>query len=297
MHVSRSLSSALSPEAIAWLKTALYTAIALVAFAANSIICRLALGTAAIDPSSYTVIRLMSGAVVLAIIAGLGRGEGTFATHPGQWLSALMLFIYATTFSLAYVSLSAGTGALILFGSVQATMFSWGILKGERPCLLQYGGMVTATAGFVFLMLPGLQAPSLLGACLMAAAGISWGVYSVRGQGAGNSVAVTADNFLRTLPFSLPMAFVLCKWTTLSMTGVILAVVSGALTSGLGYVIWYTALKGLSTTRAAVVQLLVPVIAAVGGIVFLHEEVSLHLIVAAVLIMSGAGTYILYRRT
>jgi len=224
------------------LQITLLTTFALVAFAANSILCRMALGDALIDPASFSTIRLVSGAVVLWIIAKTTAGKDN-ARHSGSWISAAMLFLYAVAFSFAYVSLNAGMGALILFGSVQATMIAVGLFKGERPHILAWCGLSIALAGLVYLVLPGLEAPSFSGAVLMTIAGFSWGVYSLRGMNVTNPVAVTADNFMRSVPLTVAVSLILLSTLKLSGGGVLLAVLSGGLTSGIGYVVWYTALR------------------------------------------------------
>jgi len=266
----------------------LLTTFALIAFAANSIICRMALGNAAIDPASFSTIRLVSGAVVLwVIVKATLRGKA--GKHPGSWWSAAMLFLYAAAFSFAYVSLNAGVGALILFGAVQATMISAGLLKGERPSMLAWCGFIIALAGLVYLVLPGLAAPSFSGAVLMAIAGFAWGIYSLRGLGITNPAAITADNFLRSVPMTAMVSLVLIPSLQLSLGGILLAVLSGGLTSGVGYVVWYAALRHLSATRAAMLQLLVPIIAASGGVLLLSEQLTLRLILSSLLIIGGVG--------
>ncbi|HEY4127947.1 MAG TPA: DMT family transporter, partial [Gammaproteobacteria bacterium] len=243
------------------------TTLALAAFAANSLLCRLALRGEHADPTAFTLIRIASGAAVLVLVLHLRRVQRI----RGDWPSALALFVYAIAFSLAYVSLSAGTGALLLFGAVQASMLLVGIWKGERPGLIQGLGLVLAVAGLVYLVLPGVEAPQPEGAALMLAAGVAWGLYSLRGRRAGDAVSATAGNFLRATPLAIFAALLSLSRLDVDTTGWALALSSGVLTSGLGYVVWYTALKGLSTTRAAVVQLSVPVIAAFGGVLLLGE--------------------------
>ena len=276
------------------LRTILYTMFALTAFAANSVICRLALGTSSIDPASFTMIRIVSGAFSIGIIGGMIKGN--LSKHPGNWFSAFTLTLYATCFSLAYMSLSAGTGALILFGAVQVTMFIWGLWKGERPQIFQWSGFLIALAGFAYLMLPKLETPSLSSALLMALSGVSWGIYSILGGGVEDPVAVTGDNFFRAVPMIIPINLLVFNHLDISLNGATLAVLSGAVTSGVGYVIWYEALKDLTPTRAAVSQLLVPVIAAMGGAVFLYEQLTMHLIVSAFMIISGAGSYLIGKK-
>jgi drug/metabolite transporter (DMT)-like permease len=267
--------------------TAITTILALIAFASNSVLCRLALAPGAIDAPTFTTIRLVSGAVTLLVISlatGRARRRGA-----GNWLSGGMLFIYAICFSLAYVDLNTATGALILFGAVQLTMIVTAIATGERPQLLQWAGLVAALSGFVYLVSPGLEAPSASGSILMTASGIAWGVYTLRGRGNADPISATTDNFVRAVPFILVVGGLLMRDAHVTSRGAILALVSGALTSGVGYVIWYAALKGLTATRAASVQLTVPVIAALGGIVFMSESVSLRLALATAAILGGVG--------
>ena len=275
--------------------TALYTSLAMVAFASNSLLNRLALGRESIDAVSYTTIRLMAGALTLWLLASLQKNS-TGPKIRGNWLSAVMLFLYAVAFSFAYLSLSAGTGALILFGSVQVTMLLVALRSGERPQLLEWLGVLLAMGGLVYLVLPGLEAPSPLGSALMMMAGIAWGVYSLRGRGASSPLADTTGNFIRAVPLILAVLIVSLKGVQLSPAGILLAVISGAIASGLGYVIWYTALAGLTATRAAIVQLSVPVLAAWGGVVFLAEDISLRLILAGALILGGIALAIGGRR-
>ena len=275
--------------------TALYTSLTMVAFASNSLLNRLALGQESIDAVSYTTVRLVSGALVLWLIASLQKDSADSKVR-GNWISASMLFLYAITFSFAYLSLSAGTGALILFGTVQMTMILFALRSGERPQLLEWLGVFLALGGLVYLVLPGLEAPSPLGSALMTTAGVAWGVYSLRGRGSSLPLADTTGNFLRAVPLIIAVLLVSLDGMHLSQTGILLAVLSGAVASGLGYVIWYAALSGLTATRAAIVQLSVPVLAAWGGVVFLTEDVSLRLVLAAALILGGIALAIAGRR-
>ena len=275
-------------------RTALCTMLALTAFAANSILCRLALEGPAIDAASFTTVRLLSGALTLLVFSSLASKSST-SVRQGNWGAASLLFLYAVAFSFAYLSLSAGTGALILFAAVQLTMILAALLAGERPAQLEWLGLVAALAGLVYLVSPGLSAPSAAGSLLMGLAGISWGLYSLLGRGVQDPVAVTTGNFVRSVPFALLVSAVAFRSLELSGSGVLLAMVSGALTSGLGYVIWYAALPGLSATRAATVQLSVPVLAAVGGVLFLFETVTVRLLFSAVLILGGIGLSLLGR--
>jgi drug/metabolite transporter (DMT)-like permease len=260
------------------------TVLAMMAFAGNSLLCRLALKHTSIDAATFTTIRLVSGAVTLWLIVRIRRGASTGA---GNWPSALALFAYAAGFSFAYISLSAATGALLLFGAVQATMIGYGIYAGERLTRLQWLGLMLALGGLIGLLLPGLSAPPLSGSLLMLGAGIAWGVYSLRGKGAGDPTRVTAGNFLRAVPIAAALSLLLWSGRSLESSGFWYAVASGALTSGIGYAIWYTALPALKATHAATVQLSVPVIAALGGILFLGEPVNLRLVLASVAILGG----------
>lgn len=260
------------------------TAAAMIAFAANSVLCRLALRDTAIDPASFTSLRLLSGAVTLWLLTRLSSGRTSLA---GSWRSAAALFAYAAAFSFAYVSLPAGTGALLLFGAVQATMIIGGWLGGERLALPQACGLAVAFSGLVILVLPGISAPPWQGALLMLAAGVAWGLYSLRGRGVENPTAVTAGNFLRAVPMAIALSMLFMTAARFDERGAVYALLSGALASGLGYAVWYTALRGLRATGAATVQLSVPVIAALGGIAFLGETVTLRLFIAAIAILGG----------
>ncbi len=268
------------------LRTLALTVFTLIAFASNSILCRLALAGDSIDPASFTSIRILSGAVTLAVIVALSRRG---ARHGGGWGSAFFLALYAVAFSFAYITLPAGTGALILFGCVQATMIVAALRAGERPGPLQWTGLAIALGGLVYLTAPGLAAPSPVGSVLMALAGLAWGVYTLRGRGSGDPLLATSRNFLRAVPFALVVSVVTITQRDVSARGALLAVASGAIASGIGYVVWYAALKGLSATRAATVQLSVPVIAALGGVLFLSESVTARLAVSAALILGGVG--------
>jgi len=268
--------------------TAALTVFALIAFAGNSVFCRLALAGPIIDPASYTAVRLITGAVTLWIIAAFRRKE-SFGKSGGSWISASMLFLYAVTFSFAYISLSAGTGALILFAAVQITMIAVGLYAGERPEILEWLGLFIAISGLIYLVSPGITAPSILGSLLMAIAGIAWGVYSLRGRGASDPVGVTTDNFLRTVPLVIGLILLWLSTLTITPMGFLWAALSGSITSGVGYVLWYAALPRLTATRAATVQLAVPVLAALAGVVVLSEAISLRLVISSVAILGGVG--------
>lgn len=265
------------------------TTAALLAFAGNSLLCRTALAHTSIDAASFTTIRLISGALVLWGLVQFTRRE---ATGRGSWSSALALFAYAAAFSFAYVTLPTGTGALLLFGAVQASMIGWGFFKGERFAALQWLGLGLALAGLVGLLLPGLSAPPLGGALLMIAAGVAWGVYSLRGKGAGDPLRVTAGNFVRTVPLAVALSLLTLANARLDAAGVAYAVASGAITSGVGYAIWYAVLPQLKATTAATLQLSVPVIAALGGIVWLGEPLTLRLLLASAAILGGVALVI-----
>ena len=268
-------------------RTAQLTALAIVAFAANSVLCRLALRPGFIDPMSFLSVRLASGAATLLVVS---RWTST-RRHDlgGSWTSAGILMLYGVPFSFAYVGLSAGTGALILFGCVQITMLVAALRSGERPHVLQWLGLGLALVGLVYLVLPGIEAPPPLSAGLMALGGFGWGVYSLLGRGAPDPLAQTTGTFVRCVPLTLGLSLVLVARAHAQWTGVLLAVASGAIASGLGYVVWYSALRGLTTTRAAVVQLAVPVVAALGGVLFLAEAVSARLLLSTVLVLGGIG--------
>ena len=246
-------------------RTFAYTLFALVAFAGNSVLCRLALGDNAIDAASFTVIRLVSGIIALLVIVKFASKKSE-PPSKGSWTAAFMLFLYAVAFSFAYISLDTGTGALILFGAVQITMIVISLITGNRLHYSEWIGVSVAFFGFVYLVMPGLSTPSLTGFILMTIAGIAWGIYTLKGRGSKQALNDTAYNFLRTLPFVLILMVISLGDVSLTPAGILLAVLSGAITSGVGYTIWYIALGGLSATQAAVVQLLVPVIAALGGV-------------------------------
>lgn len=274
-------------------RTLLLTTLTMLAFAGNSVLCRIALRETGIDAASFTTIRLASGAVVLWLIVRFFRRA---QAGGGSWLSALMLFAYAAGFSFAYLSLTTATGALLLFGAVQATMILYGLWRGERFGAWQLVGLALAVGGLVGLLLPGLSAPPLAGAALMLMAGAAWGVYSIRGKGAGDATRVTAGNFLRAVPFAIvlsALSLLPLAEARLDPAGVAYALASGAITSGLGYAIWYTVLPMLKSTSAATVQLSVPVIAALGGIVFLGEAVTLRFALASIAILGGIALVIL----
>jgi drug/metabolite transporter (DMT)-like permease len=274
------------------------TTFAMLAFAGNSLLCRVALRDTAIDAASFTAIRLASGALVLALIVRARSGRPGAA---GSWPAAACLFGYAAAFSFAYRELSAATGALLLFGAVQTAMLSWGIATGERLRALQVAGLLIAVGGLVYMLLPGLAAPPIEGAAFMIAAGIAWAGYSLLGRGTKDATAATAGNFLRAVPFaaalSLAMAAGMNAGTTVDHTGALYAMVSGAITSGLGYVLWYAALPSLTAASAAVIQLSVPAIAALGGVVLLAEPLSSRLVIASVTILGGIALTILRPRT
>ena len=273
--------------------TLLLTLIAMIAFAANSLLCRLALGAGHIDAATFATVRVLSGALVLlAIVAPAWRRRGR---PPADRRAVAMLFGYMTLFSLAYLSLSAGTGALLLFGAVQLTMFAAALRSGERFPAWSWAGLTLAVMGIVYLVLPGVAAPDPLGALLMAGAGIAWGVYSLRGRGVEDPVGATANNFLFCVPLVIAISLVFAGQTHFSAAGLVLAVASGAVASGLGYVIWYAALRGLTASSAATVQLSVPALAAIGGVLLLAEPLTLRLILASVATLGGIAIVLLQR--
>lgn len=274
-------------------RTVFLTSLALIAFASNSLLCRIALKQTGIDAASFTTIRLISGALMLWGIVRIRHGTGQ---GNGNWGSAAALFIYAAGFSFAYLSLPAATGALMLFSAVQITMIGYGLWTGERLQRLQVVGLVLALGGLIGLLRPGLSAPPLTGSILMLAAGAAWGVYSLRGRSAGDPTRVTAGNFMRAALIAAAMSALMIKTAALHNSGVWYAIASGALASGIGYSIWYTALPGLKATQAATVQLSVPVIAAAGAVVFLGEPISLRLALASAAILGGIALVILEKR-
>ncbi|MGM8938471.1 DMT family transporter [Psychrobacter glaciei] len=298
------------------MKATLYTIIALIAFAANSLFCRMALAEGYIDAWSFTIIRLLSGAICLSIIMGvysynLRRKDLTFNNpqnkailkDKGSWLSSLSLVVYALCFSIAYVELDTGTGALILFSAVQLTMIGWGIYKKEQLSALQWMAFIVAVAGFVYLMLPSAAVPSVLAATLMAVSGVAWGIYSIRGKTCVSPLRATGFNFIRSLvaiPLLLIIGMVYLKnmpLATISIEGILLACASGAIASGMGYSVWYMAMPLLKSTQAAVVQLCVPVLAAILGVVFLSEQLTLPFILASAVILGAVLVFILNKKT
>ena len=268
----------------AW-RTLGLTGVAMVAFAANSLLCRLALQGQAIDPASFGSVRLASGALVLALLVRARPAAAREARR--DWVAASMLWLYVACFSYAYLWLSAGTGALVLFGAVQMTMFGVGLARGERFSAVAWAGLALAVGGLVALVLPGVSAPSPAGAALMALAGVAWGVYTLRGRGAGDPTAVTAGNFLRAAPMALAVSVLMAAHFHASARGIALAAASGALASGLGYAVWYAALRGLSALRAATVQLSVPPLAALGGVLWLSEPLTARLATSSLAILGG----------
>ena len=271
------------------------TLLAMIAFAGNSVLCRIALEQTQIDAASFTFVRLISGALILWLLVKIRHAH---AEGRGSWLSAFALFIYAAGFSFAYVSLSAATGALLLFGSVQASMIGYGIAKGEQISLLQKVGLSLALVGLAVLFLPGASAPPMFGALLMISAGIAWAIYSLRGKNElGDPTCITAGNFIRTIPMTLIMGIVLAGTYSLEkfsadFLGVAYAVASGSLASGLGYALWYAVLPQLKAITAASVQLSVPVITAMGGAFILYEPITLRVALASAAILGGIAVVI-----
>ncbi|MEM8501665.1 MAG: DMT family transporter [Cyanobacteria bacterium P01_D01_bin.1] len=282
-----------SPSAI---KTSSLTGITLIAFAANSLLTRMALeGEGSIDAASFVTIRLASGAVMLLAITALTRKEKSLNAAKVSWITALMLFLYAITFSFSYLQLAAGTGALILFGTVQVTMIMTALSQGEKPSTAEWVGLAVALLGLIYLVSPGLEAPPVIGSVLMVIAGIAWGIYSLLGRGSAQPVTNTMNNFVRAVPLALGVSLATISRLHLTGIGVLLAVLSGAIASGVGYALWYAALRGLSATRAATVQLSVPVLAAIGGVLFLRETLSLRLLLASLMILGGVSLAMLGR--
>jgi drug/metabolite transporter (DMT)-like permease len=270
-----------------------FSLLAMIAFAGNSLLCRLALTHTSIDAASFTSIRIASGALVLWLIIRIR--DGSFRVD-GNWSSAFALFTYAAGFSFAYVRLPVGTGALLLFAAVQATMITYGLYAGERLQKRQVAGLLLAFAGLIYLLLPGVSTPPIDSALLMLGAGVAWGVYSLHGRSAGEAVRATAGNFIRAVSFSAVLSVVFLSRVSVDTLGLGYALASGALASGLGYVVWYMAVRGLQATSAATVQLSVPVIAAVSGVVILDEPITLRLFLASIAILGGIVLVIFYQQ-
>ncbi len=302
------------------MKATFYTVIALLAFAANSLFCRMALAEGYIDAWGFTIIRLMSAAVCLGVIMTLhayrlrsqavkysNTDREALLNDKGSWLSSFSLVVYALCFSLAYVALDTGTGALILFSAVQLTMIGWGIYKKEQLSTLQWLAFFVAVAGFIYLMLPSVAAPSLLAATLMAVSGVAWGVYSIRGKSCISPLRATGFNFFRSL-VAVPILLIVGIYLnntgvtnshleSITTKGIVLACASGAIASGMGYSIWYTAMPLLKNTQAAIVQLCVPVLAALLGVVFLSEQLTVPFVVASAIILGAVLVFILNKDT
>ena len=277
------------------IKIIVYTVFALIAFAFNSILCRMALRAGEADAAGFTAVRLVSGALALLAISYFAS-SAKISLKRGSWTSAFFLFAYAIGFSFAYIGLTVAAGALILFSSVQFTMVAVALFRGERPQMLEWLGLLVALGGLVYLVLPGLTSPPLFASLLMAAAGVAWGFYTLRGKGSGDPLGDTTGNFIRSVPM---MAIALVPFffqVQLSPRGWILAILSGAIASGVGYTVWYAALKHHTATRAAVLQLAVPVIVAFGGVLLLSEEMTTRLLIAAALILGGIGMTIFGRK-
>jgi len=282
-----------SPPAMSRTSVIGLTLVAMMAFAANSLLCRMALKYTAIDPASFTTVRIVSGALVLWLIVTL-RGDNR--RMAGNWLSALAIFVYAAAFSFAYVSLPTATGALILFGAVQASMIGYGLFRGERLDGMRRLGFLIAAGGLLALLLPGVSRPSLSGALLMLTSGAAWAVYSLRAKGGGDPIAATAGNFARALPLAFGLSVLMLPALSIDPAGLMYAALSGGTASGLGYVVWYMALRGLNAIEASTVQLFVPVLAAGGGTLFLSEPVSLRLVLTGAAILGGVALVVIRRQ-
>jgi len=271
-------------RATSLVRTAVLTAATLVCFAANSLLCRAALRPRLVDAATFTSIRLVSGAAALALIVALRR-----QAHPrsGSIASGLWLFLYAAAFSLAYLRIGAGVGALILFGAVQVTMLGWSVVRGNRPGAFQWLGIAVALGGLIYLTVPGASAPDPVGAVLMLAAGVAWGAYSLRGRQARDPLTTNADNFLWSLPFTIALSIALVRSFSVTAEGALLAAASGALASAGGYSLWYEVVPSLGATRAAVVQLAVPVLAGIGATALLGEQLTVRIGLAGVAILAG----------
>jgi drug/metabolite transporter (DMT)-like permease len=280
------------------------TLVTMLCFAGNSVLCRLALRQTSIDAASFTSVRLISGALMLTLLVlGRHRWRGQMITSPsrssgfgGNWMSALALFVYACAFSFSYNKLSTGTGALLLFGAVQATMILTGLWRGERLNARQVGGLLLALLGLVAILSPSLDAPPLGSALLMLTSGVAWGVYSLRGRGVADPTGDTAGNFLRAALLSVLLSAALLAQQQLDAMGLLYALLSGAVTSGLGYAIWYTVVPRLTRTRAATVQLSVPVLAALAGALFVQEPITVGLLLTAAAVLGDIALVVLNKR-
>lgn len=270
-----------------------FTSLSLTAFAANSLLCRLALKGSKIDASSFTSIRLLSGAVTLWILVLITQRKTKIS---GNWKSAFALFIYAACFSFAYVSLTAATGALLLFGAVQITMIGFGIWKGERLGIAKIFGILLAFGGLLYLLMPGVKSPSLLNSIFMITAGVAWGIYSLHGRSSKNPTSTTSGNFIKAVPFSIVLNILMLNNSYSDSQGLLLAVLSGTLASGAGYAIWYSVLPLLKSSNASVVQLIVPVLTSLGGIIFVDEPLTLRIFIASILILFGIALVFLSKR-
>lgn len=288
------------------MRLTLLTFLTMIAFAANSIFGRLALeasnGSTVIDPASYSTIRLVSGAIMLALIViyanklPLSKILSKEMSAQGNWVSALSLFAYAAAFSFAYLNLETGMGALILFSCVQATMIFWALVKGDRPSLMEWIGLLVALGTFVWLVSPGLGAPDPYAAGLMALSGIAWGVYSLRGKSAADPLRATAGNFILSVPFAIVLIVAATSNLHATAFGFSMAVASGAISSALGYSLWYQVLRSLTATQGAIVQLSVPVFAGIGGLILLGEPMTLRFSLASLLILGGIAMAILAKQ-
>ncbi|AXE92781.1 DMT family transporter [Paraburkholderia terricola] len=275
-------------------RIAALTTLAMIAFAGNSLLCRLALKGAGIDAATFTLARVVSAALTLWLIL---RIRGASRGIAGNWYSAFALFVYAGGFSFAYLGLPAGTGALLLFGAVQATMIGYGLWTGEHLRVPQWAGLVLALGGLIGLVLPGISAPPLGSSLLMLGAGVAWGVYSLRGRRSCDPTTTTAGNFLRAVPFAAAVSMLTLAHTSFEQSGLMYAILSGAVTSGVGYVVWYTALRELKAATAATVQLSVPVIAAMGGIALLGEPLTPRLLVGSAAVLGGIALVVAKKQT
>lgn len=289
MNPSSSLIAPLSKQH----RLMLLTALAMLAFAANSLLCRVALRGEAIDPVAFTLVRLLSGALALWLISSLRTKTESMQ---GNWKGALSLFVYALGFAYAYVQLDTGTGALLLFGAVQMTIVGYGLFRGERLSVPAVAGLLIASAGLVALLLPGSSAPPLISSMIMIIAGMAWGIYSILGKGASSPLGSTTGNFMLAIPAIVLVALLQADEIRMTLAGVIAALVSGAIASGIGYALWYSVMPRLGSFQAASVQLSVPVLASVGGLIFLGESLSLRLVLASCAVLVGIALVLMSRR-
>jgi drug/metabolite transporter (DMT)-like permease len=275
------------------------TLLALFAFAANSLITRFALEKTTIDEASFIMFRVVSGALFLWLFLVIKKDKKILQN--GTWFAAFSLFIYAVSFTYGYGLIAAGTGALLLFGSVQITMTIAGYREGDRLNVIQLLGFALALGGLVILMLPGISAPSFMGAFLMCISGVAWSIYTLQGRGVNNPAAATTGNFIKAAPMALLLWLIVYVSANdiinLASDGVIYALISGIVTSGIGYIIWYSVLPELKATQAAIIQLSVPLFVTLAGAILLNESITLRIVIASFAILAGTFLVLAFKHS